>query len=195
MLIQKANIDTNTDLKDINDKLNYIKKVLHFHGKHEDNNIHSLLDERSSLDLSDIQAQHDGHDQKFDQLIFVMQDITNEAKLDSKLLLLDKLYLGYRTLFAELIMHLNFEEEVILPELQQLYSDKELRDIEAPIYEEMTAEQLLDMLKILFPSFNAEDKQSFLQDIKTLQPEKFSKIWCELEQYVDSEMYFKFKPT
>jgi len=40
----------------------------------------------------------------------------------------------------------------------------------------MTPEQMMDMLRVLFPHMNASDKEAFLEDIKISQPEKFKEI-------------------
>jgi hypothetical protein len=77
---------------------------------------------------------------------------------------------------GENLLHLHEEETKILPELQRLYTDEELRCVEDATYKIMTCEQMIDMLRILFPHMNALDKESFLEDIKLSQPEKFEKI-------------------
>lgn len=74
------------------------------------------------------------------------------------------------------LLHLHEEETRILPELQRLYSDEELRRVEDATYRQMTAEDLLSMLQELFPHMNAVDKEAFLKDIQLSQPEKYSKF-------------------
>jgi hypothetical protein len=77
---------------------------------------------------------------------------------------------------GENLLHLHEEETKILPELQRLYTDEELRCVEEATYKMMTPEQLIEMLKVLFPHMNASDKEAFLEDIKFSQPEKFKEI-------------------
>jgi len=83
-------------------------------------------------------------------------------------------YLCYRKFVADTLQHLHQEETVILPELQRLYSDDELQRVEYETYHSMTAEQIIAMFKRLFNYMNPNDKMSFLADLKTLQPNKYS---------------------
>ena len=76
------------------------------------------------------------------------------------------------------------EETIILPELQRLYSDKELKEIEAKTYAVMSPDDLVDMLQILFPHMNAADKQAFLSDIKECQPDKYAVIWPKIKAQI-----------
>jgi len=86
------------------------------------------------------------------------------------------LYLTYRKFAADNLIHLHEEETKILPELQRLYTDDELRQVEAPTYEKMTPEEMIGMMQALFPHMNPSDKSAFLSDIQKLQPEKFLEI-------------------
>jgi hypothetical protein len=84
---------------------------------------------------------------------------------------------------------LHEEETIILPELQRLYSDQELKAVEAKTYAIMTPDELFEMLQVLFPHMNAYDKKAFLSDIKECQPEKYEIIWPKIQaQMSDHEI-------
>ena len=79
------------------------------------------------------------------------------------------------------------EETVILPELQRLYTDKELKAVEAETYHHMTTAELIHMMEILFPHMNPDDKEAFLTDIKESQPEKFIEAWIGIQSQLDAK--------
>lgn len=87
-------------------------------------------------------------------------------------------YLEIQRFEAENLLHQIYEETIIMPELQRLYTDEELLDkIDAKTYALMTSEQLIDMMKTLFPHMNADDRKFFLKDIYRTQPTKFITAW------------------
>ena len=91
-------------------------------------------------------------------------------------------YLSFREFEAKNLEHINEEERIIMPELQRLYTDEELRQgIDFKIYQSMTAEQMFHMLKVLFPQYNVDDKLAFLKDIlDASQSEKFAVVWRQV---------------
>ena len=91
------------------------------------------------------------------------------------------LYLSFRHFVADALSHFHYEETVILKELQRLYSDEEIRLIDKESYDQMQPDQMLHMLKILFPSINAEDKSFFINELKLAAPEKVAAVWHQIE--------------
>jgi len=77
-----------------------------------------------------------------------------------------QLYLWFRKFAGENLLPLHEEETVILPDLQRLYSDEELNQVEFESYRVMTPEDLIHMMQVLFPHMNPEDRLAFLTDIK-----------------------------
>jgi len=88
----------------------------------------------------------------------------------------DQLYLIYRKFVGSNLLHLHEEETQILPELQRLYTDEELRLVEDATYQAMTPKQMIHMLKVLFPHMNPIDQEAFLNEIEISQPQKFKEI-------------------
>ena len=76
---------------------------------------------------------------------------------------------------------------MILPELQRLYTDEELRQVEARTYAEMTPEDMVGMMRVLFPHMNPSDRLAFLSDIQSLQPEKFSAAWQGIAPKIEKD--------
>ena len=72
-----------------------------------------------------------------------------------------------------------------MPELQKLYSDDELRAIEFGTYAQMTGEQMVEMMNVLFPHMNPSDREFFLMDIRDAQPGKFLEAWEAVALLID----------
>lgn len=90
----------------------------------------------------------------------------------------------YRKFVGDNLLHLHQEETLILPELHRLYTDEELKKVEAKTYAIMTVEELVEMMEHLFPHFNPQDRYAFLQDIKDCQPDKFALAWQEIQELI-----------
>jgi hypothetical protein len=91
------------------------------------------------------------------------------------------------------LLHLHQEETKLLPEIQRLCSDEELRAIEHPTYDLMTVEEMKEMLQILFPHMNFSDKCAFLADIRLAQPDKFLQLWQLANGFLNSEEIKRFE--
>ena len=51
----------------------------------------------------------------------------------------------------------------------------------------MTSEQMIHMMKVLFPHMNPDDKEAFLVDIKECQPKKFIEAWQGIQSYLSAK--------
>lgn len=96
-------------------------------------------------------------------------------------------YLAFRKFVGDNLLHLHEEETKLLPELQRLCTDEELRAMEHPTYEVMIAEDMVEMIQVLFPHMNFSDKCAFLTDIKLAQPQKFLQFWNSANSFLSAE--------
>jgi hypothetical protein len=148
------------------------------HAKHENEVIHPLLSAKGSKLIDEFEIDHKNYVAIFEDLKSRMQDlisITDESELIRKSY---EFYIAYRQFLAMDLLHINKEELIIMPALQEYYSDEELKkNIDFPIYAQMSSEDMIEMMHILFPYMNVDDKEHFLHDIKEAQPEKFTKAW------------------
>jgi len=49
----------------------------------------------------------------------------------------------------------------------------------------MSSEQIFDMVSILFPHMNRDDRDVFLSDIKDCVPDKFTLAWPKIDSLVE----------
>ncbi len=161
--------------------------LLNAHAEHEDTRIHTLLKVKGSTVVDKAESEHEQHHNIYDVLNEQLQAISTESSDEAKQALGYQLYLALRDFFAETLVHLNYEERVIMPELQRLFSDDELREIDFATYRQMQPEQMVHMIEALNPYLNRNDRAVFFDDINRVEPEKFSIAWEELKELVGSE--------
>lgn len=166
-------------LEEVQKAFTSLAEILKGHAEYENNRLHALLKQKnvSSSIYAHIEEDHALQDKQLLEIEEMIRGISQESEKEKKIERGYHLYLTYRKFVADNLAHLHEEETQILPELQRLYSDSELRQVEAETYCEMAPEHMIDMIEILFPHMNTYDRQAFLIDIFTLEPEKFAVVW------------------
>jgi len=174
-----------TDIVNAKNELNNLKQLLHGHAMHEEQKMHRLL----KLNRSDIyqiaEAQHEEHDAFFDLIAMKFNALEDVSTLAEKNFIGYEIYLDVRKFYADNLEHFDYEERVIMPELQRLLSDTELKEIDHASYHEMSPEQISHMVSILFPHMNRDDRNVFLADIKDCVPDKFTIAWPQIASLID----------
>ncbi len=161
-------------------------EMMHGHAEYENTKLHPLLGKKGSSLFQEAEQDH----VQLDSLLHSLQsqlDSIKSADAPNRAILGYRFYLNYRLFVADNLHHLHEEETLILPELQRLYSDAELRTVEAETYRLMTVEELIEMNQVLFPHFNSSDRRAFLSDIQEAAPEKFLPVWEAAKKGLDAE--------
>lgn len=168
-----------------------LSDMLKGHAEYENNRLHALLKRKnlSSSIYAHIEEDHALQDKQLLEMEEIIQGIAQESDREKKIERGDHFYLTYRKFVADNLAHLHEEETTILPELQRLYSDAELQQVEAETYRQMSSEDMLHMMGVLFPHMNTHDRRAFLFDILTLEPEKFDAVWTGVRALVDEREY------
>lgn len=170
-LIAKTDFKDHAAVGDVQREWQSLKEMLEGHAYHEEHHFHPLLEKRGSTVHQDAHSDHEHQEEMLKNLEHLLNMIESS---DDPIEAGYQFYLAYRKFVGENLLHLHEEETKILPELQRLYSDEELRAIEHPIYREMTVDELKEMLEVLFPHMNPSDRSAFLSDIKEADPLKFT---------------------
>lgn len=176
--IAKMDFRSNAQLDELSSKLDSLIDLMEGHAEHEDKTIHQLLRNKGSQVQISIEADHQFHNEVFTRLKAKLQSIQTCKNLKERISLGYEFYLNFREFEMHNLKHMNEEESIVMPELQRLYTDEELRSgIDFKTYEIMNPDEMFDMLKVLFPTYNADDKKAFLKDVLDAQPEKFKIIF------------------
>lgn len=179
--IARADFTDLSQVLEIKNKLEDIFGIMEGHAKHENEIIHVLLRVKGSPMVDAIEADHKNHKAKFEALRVMLSEILNIREAGNEVELIAKgyeFYIAYRKFIAFDLQHINEEETVIMPELQKYYSDEELKEkIDFPVYEQMSSDDMIEMMVVLFPHMNIDDKEHFLSDLQESQPTKFLEAW------------------
>lgn len=183
-LIAKTNFQISQEVEKVTEQFKAAVELLKGHAEYEDNCLHVLLKQKNSKVYEHIEKDHGVLDETLNNLQLLLDKVNFSVSTAEKIEAGYQFYIAYRNFVGENLIHLHEEETVILPELQRLYSDKELKAVEAKTYAILTPEELIDMLQVLFPHMNADDKNTFLTDIKECQPEKYAIIWPKIRSQI-----------
>ena len=128
--------------KKLKKELNSLKLLLEGHAEHEEKQIHLLLKRKNSPLYETAEREHQYHALYFKNIeekfinILSLHDVYHINQLGYEI------YLDLRKFFAETLLHLDYEEKVLMPELQQLYTDGEIKEIDYDTYQKMIPEQM-----------------------------------------------------
>lgn len=175
-LIAKTDFRKNAEIEEAKAEWVDLSGMLQGHAEYEEEKLHSLLEKKGSTVHLLAHDQHEEMDAAFPEIDSLFSAAISEEDQDRKIEIGYQLYLTFRKFVGNNLLHLHEEETKILPELQRLYSDEELRLVEDSTYQILTPQEMIDMLRVLFPHMNALDKEAFLKDIEISQPHKFKEI-------------------
>ncbi len=183
-LIAKTDFTNDSAIEHIQNEWQSIKEMLKGHALHEEQNIHALLEKKGSTVHREAHNDHDHQEETLENLQHLLDAV---KKSPDRIEAGYQFYLAYRKFVGDNLLHLHEEESRLLPELQRLCTDEELRAIEHPTYDLMTAEEMVEMVQVLFPHMNFTDKCAFLTDIRLAQPKKFLQLWDKANCFLNIE--------
>lgn len=180
-LIARSDFTDNTQVMEIEKNIQDLAGLMEGHAAYENYAIHALLRAKGSAIHETIEADHAAYAAVFTNFFIRLASILAFDDAEERLKAGYDFYLCYREFESDHLRHINEEERVLMPELQRLYTDDELSAVEKNgAYAEMTAEQILEMIRTLFPYLSPDDHAQFLQDIQDAHPEKFTVITSNL---------------
>lgn len=180
-LIAKTDFTDDAAINHIQNDWNSIREMLEGHAYHEEHNFHALLERKGSTIHHEAHNDHEHQEETLKSLQYLLDAVkTSPDRIEAGY----QFYLAYRKFVGDNLLHLHEEETKLLPELQRLCTDEELRAIEHPTYNAMTGEDIAEMVQVLFPHMNFSDKCAFLTDIKLAEPQKFQQLWDKADRFL-----------
>ncbi len=186
-LIAKTDFTDIEELKAVKESFEQLIQLLEGHAQYENDSLHTLLKNKNSPVYKHIEDDHAELDKQIVFLRNLLNKIEEAPTYEDKIEAGYQFYLWFRKFNGDNLIHLHEEETIILPELQRLYTDEELRKVEAATYAIMSEDDLIQMLEELFPHMNPSDWQAFLADIKEAVPAKFAKVWNSIKSKMSPE--------
>ena len=188
-MIAKTNFCDHKQVQKLKERVDGLVTLLKGHAEYEDNIFHPLLDAKGSNVHETIAADHKNNDAVFATWEKALKEIYELEDTDEKKQRGYEFYLAFREFEANTLIHLNNEENLIMPELQRFYSDDELKAVEANIYrkDEMTPDAMVRMMSTLFPYMDENDHLVFLNGIRDATPDKFAEVFRGVAKAVTDE--------
>lgn len=191
-LIAKTDFTDDAAIDGIQNEWQSVREMLEGHAYHEEQNFHRLLEKKGSKIHHEAHDDHDRQEEAAKNLQHLLDTVkTCSDRIEAGY----RFYLAYRKFVGDNLLHLHEEETKLLPELQKLCSDEELRAIEHPTYSIMTVEEMVEMVQVLFPHMNFSDKCAFLTDIRLAQPQKFLQLWNKAGSFLTAEEIKKLQDS
>jgi hypothetical protein len=183
-LIAKTDFTNDAAIDSFQSEWQGIQELLDGHAYHEEYNFHTLLEKKGSTIHHEAHNDHEHQEETLKTLQNLLDAVkTSPDRIEAGY----QFYLVYRKFVGDNLLHLHEEETKLLPELQRLCTDEELRAIEHPTYELMTEDEMVEMVQVLFPHMNFSDKCAFLTDIKLAQPKKFLGVWDKVHHFLSAQ--------
>lgn len=137
-------------------------EVVSFFGEHTD------LEDRAKKIIKELKA---------------MLDLESQLKIQQGKLI----YLDFRLFYASNLIHFHNEETIFLSLLQERATDDEIRAIDKPIYQGMSSDDIVEMLKRLLPPVNFTEKKNILDDLKCFNSVNFVRAIPEIRKILTKE--------
>lgn len=176
-LIATTDFSDKAQIDKVRIEMQSLMEMLEGHAEYEDKCLHSLLQKGGSTVHEHVEQDHQHQDEWFASLKSLLDLVDAGKNSDERVEAGHRFYLAFRKFISDYLAHLHEEETIILPELQRLYTDDELRTVERETYQLMTPDEMAEMMKTLFPHMNRHDKEAFQKDMRDCQPEKFAAAW------------------
>ena len=186
-LTAKTDFDDEQQVLKVTRKFEGLVSLLNGHAEHEDKVIHELLRQKGSVLHKETEGEHREQDASLKGLQEKLDAITECKDPRQRVRSGYEFYLAYRKFFGDNLLHLHYEESVLMPELQRLCTDEELRAVEWATYHKMDPQDMSHMLSILSPHMNRDDREYFITDMHKCTPDKFAQAWRGIAALLDSE--------
>lgn len=179
-LLAVTNFNNMPELKAIEPKLASLINMLKGHSAFEDGKIFQLL-KSQGVDIARYEADHHEQHALFEELAnrFNAVKMANDAVVAG-----ESFYVYYRTFMANMILHMDAEERELWPLFKKHCTEEQMREVQSNSYQQMTPQQILEMLTTLFPHFNRDDKVAFCNEVQAAVPDKWEQIVPHVQKIV-----------
>lgn len=174
--VAKADFTSDEGYRAICEKWQELKEMLSEHANYENNYLHPLLKNKGSKLFEEVEKDHEKQEKDLKDLSMALESLKQIDDVEELAEKSYQFYLQYRRFVGENLLHLYEEETVLLPELQRLYTDRELMEADKEIFNIMTDDQMVEMLQVLFPHMNPQDQGAILNHIHEMTPEKHHRV-------------------
>jgi hemerythrin-like domain-containing protein len=158
------------------------------HIAHEDTFVRPALVGRAPNATATLDHEHAEHAQQVAELRALAAALTGAATSDARRALGDTLYLHFSVFVAETLAHAAYEERVIQPLLDRLFSAEELQAIHEELVASIAPAAMMAFLQAMIPGSNREERAETLGKVKLKAPPAvFAGLLNELRPRLSSD--------
>ncbi len=167
--------------------------LLVLHAGHEENHVHTALEERSPGFIESFEKDHGNDERTYAELRRLSNEVGN-ASGDRKSALGNEIYDLYNQFVGTYVDHLYREEHELQQALWDNFTDEELGAIEGAIDASIAPEVMGQFLALICASFNPDDLVSLLGVMKGgMPPEVFQGVVQLSESATPADIWAKVK--
>ncbi|MBX3229703.1 MAG: hemerythrin domain-containing protein [Labilithrix sp.] len=153
------------------DELESVLAFCDAHIEHEDAFLRPALLARSAAPVTTLDEEHAEHATQVAELRSLARTLRESDLPAAQRSLGQTLYLHYSVFVAETLAHMAYEERVVQPLLERLFTPKELLDIHDAILASIPPPEMMRALRSFIPSSNREERAEILGGARASMPE------------------------
>ena len=167
--------------------------LLVLHAGHEENYLHTALEERAPGFIESFEKDHGNDERTYAELRRLSNEVGN-ASGERKSELGNEIYDLYNQFVGTYVDHLYREEHELQQALWDNFTDEELGAIEAALDASIPPDVIAQFIPLIGASFNPEDLVSFLGAMKGgMPPEVFQHVVQLFESATPADIWAKVK--
>ncbi len=136
------------------------------HIEHEDRHVRPALVERAPMAVGTLDTEHAEHVQQVAELRALAGALGKATSASERQALGQTLYLHYSVFVAETLAHMAYEERVVQPLLERLFTPAELQAIEGAILASIAPQEMMTLVRYMVPALNREERAGMLGGMK-----------------------------
>lgn len=158
------------------------------HIEHEMTFIHPHVSVRLPQALASIDDGHEQHDRFVAELRGLLNGITSASTPELRVLAGRTLYLHYSAFFAETMVHMVEEEQVLQPLIHRFFTDEELLAMNGAIIAAVPLSEMFETLTLMVTAANGPERANFLRAVRAgAPPEAFQGFVTTLRPRLDAD--------
>jgi hemerythrin-like domain-containing protein len=136
------------------------------HIEHEDSHVRPILAGRAPNAVSTLDTEHAEHAEHVAELRALARSLGGATTAEARTSLGETLYLHVTVFVAETLAHMAYEERVVQPLVERLFTDEELLAIHGAIIASIPPAEMMVALQAMIPASNREERAEMLGNVR-----------------------------
>jgi hypothetical protein len=155
------------------------------HIAHEDRHLRPSLAARAPNAVSTLDHEHEEHARQVAELRALTTALREAPTSDARTSIGHTLYLHFSVFVAETLAHMAYEERVVQPLLDRLFTRQELRMVHEAIIRSSPPQEMIVFLRAMIPAANREGRAELVANVRAnAPPEAFAALLKDVRPLV-----------